>query len=221
LDKKYDDKIYECAMKAKAYEIASLVCNKYLNSPDDKVFIKWMKRKIEALWKLRKYKEVAESVDDLCNVMKKGCYKYLKYKFFSLWYLGKYKEALKVAKKLEKYEKFENVDVFIKIVKWALKNNDSLLAATYAKKIISLQEKYKTYPYSPFVEFVYAKYTKDKQEAIKVLKNLLNRVKGEDKARALFMLANLTGDKRYLEECLKVDDSKLWKGLCKDAISLF
>jgi len=221
LDHKWDDKIYECAMKAKAYELASKICNKYLNSPNDEVFVKWMKRKIEALWKMGKYKEVVTAVDDLCQVMKNDCYKYLKYKFFALYKIQKYKDALKVAKEIEKYKKFENVDVYIKIVNWALKSNDNLLAATYAKKIIDLQEKYKAYPYSPFVEFVFAKYTKDKNEAIKVLKNLLPRVKGEDKARALFMLANLTKNKTYLDECLKVKDSKLWRGLCKDAMDLF
>ena len=85
----------------------------------------------------------------------------------------------------------------------------------------NLQNKFKAYPYSPFVEFVYAKYSKNKKEAIKVLEDLLKRVKGEEKARALFMLSNLTGEKRYLRECLKVKDSKLWRGLCKDALSLF
>ena len=39
----------------------------------------------------------------------------MKYKFFSLWYLKEYKEALKVAKKLEKYDKFENVDIVYSI----------------------------------------------------------------------------------------------------------
>ncbi|MEO1923753.1 MAG: hypothetical protein ABGX25_04485 [Nautiliaceae bacterium] len=221
LDKKWDDEIYKCAIKSKNYDIASVICNKYLNSPDDEVFIKWMKRKIEALKGLRDYKNIVTAVDDLCGVMKKGCYPYLLDKFFALWKLKEYKEALKVAKQLEKHQDIRNADAFIKIVNWALKSNDNLLAASYAKKIIELQNRFKAHPYSPFVEFVFAKYTKNKEEAIKVLKELLKRVKGEDKARALFMLANLTGDKKYIDECLKVKDSKLWKGLCKDAKGLF
>jgi len=215
-----NDKVYKCAMKIKDCKFASAICNKFLNNPDDKVFVKWMKRKIEALWCLRDYKNIVKAVDDLCQI-ETDCYKYKVYKFFALWNLGKYKEALKVAKELEKYDKFKNAEVYIKIVNLALQNKDYLLAATYAKKIISLQEKYKTYPYSPFVDFIYAKYTKNKKEAIKVLKNLLPRVKGEDKARAYFMLANLTGKKEYLQKCLNVKDSKLWRGLCKDALNLF
>ena len=219
LDKKYDDKIYKCAMKAMDYKLASIVCNKYLDSPDDKVFIKWMKRKIEALLGMRDYKNVVLAIDDLCGVYKK-CYKYKLYKFFALWNLKEYKKALEVAKSI-KTKDIKNADVYIKIVKWAITNKDYLLAATFAKKIIDLQNEFKAYPYSPFVEFVYAKYTKNKKEAIKILKSLLNRVSGEDKARALFMLANLTNDKKYLNECLKVKNSKLWKGLCKDALNLF
>lgn len=221
LDKKYDDKIYNCAIKVKAYDIASIVCNKYLDSPDDKVFIKWMKRKIKALEGLRDYKNLILAVDDLCSVMKKGCYEYKLKKFFALWKLKRYKEALAVAKELDKIKDIRNTDAFIKIVNYALQNNNNLLAATYAKKIIDLQDYFKAYPYSPFVEFTYAKFSKNKKEAIKVLKSVLKRINGEDKARAYFMLANLTKDKKYIEKCLKVKNSKLWRGLCEDAKNLF
>jgi tetratricopeptide (TPR) repeat protein len=221
LDKKYDDKIYNCSIKVKEYNIASVVCNKYLNSPNEKIFIKWMKRKIKALEGLRDYKNIILAVDDLCNVMKKGCFTYKLKKFFALWDLKRYKEALILAKDLDKIKDIRNTDAFIKIVNYALKNNDNLLAATYAKKIIDLQNKFRAYPYSPFVEFTYAKFTKNKTEAIKILKDVLKRVHGENKARAYFMLANLTKDKKYINECLKVKNSKLWKGLCKDAQDLF
>jgi tetratricopeptide (TPR) repeat protein len=221
LYKKYDDKVYECAIKTKNYNIASIVCNKYLDSPDDKIFIKWMKRKIEALEGLKDYANIVLAVDDLCNVMKKGCYEYKLKKFFALWKLQRYKEALVLAKELDKVKDIRNTDAFIKIVNYALKNNDNLLAATYAKKIIDLQNRFKAYPYSPFVEFTYAKFSKNKKEAIKVLKDVLNRVSGEDKARAYFMLANLTKDKQYIDKCLQVKDSKLWRGLCEDAKDLF
>ncbi len=219
LNKKYDDKIYKCAMQAMDYDLASRICNKYLDSPDDKIFVKWMKRKIEALKGLGDYKNLIIAIDDLCGVYKQ-CHKYKLYKFFALWNLGEYKKALEVANSI-KQKDIKNTDVYIKIVKWAIENKNYLLAATFAKKIIDLQNEYKVYPYSPFVEFVYAKYTKNKKEAIKVLKELLKRVRGEDKARALFMLSNLTNEKKYLDECLKVKDSKLWRGLCRDAKGLF
>ena len=219
LDKKYDEDIYKCAIKSLDYNLASIVCNKYLDSPNDKIFVKWMKRKIEALRSLKDYRNLVEAIDDLCQVYKK-CYKYKLYKFFALWQLKKYDEALKIAKSIKKKD-IRNTDVYINIIRWALKNNNNLLAAMYAKKIIDLQNYFKAYPYSPFADFVFAKYTDNKKEAINVLKNLLKRVKGEDKARALFMLANLTKNKKYLNECLKVKNSTLWKGLCKDAEGLF
>ena len=219
LDKKFDDKIYNCSIKVFDYQLASRICNKYLDSPDDKVFVKWMKRKIEALKGMEDYKNLVLAIDDLCQV-EKNCYKYKLYKFFALWNLNRYKKALKIANYIKKRD-IKNADVYIKIVKWAVENKNYLLAATFAKKIIELQNYFKTYPYSPFVEFVYAKYSKNKQLSIKVLKDVLNRIRGEDKARAYFMLANLTKDKKYLDKCLKVNDSKLWKGLCKDAEGVF
>ena len=219
LDKKYDEKIYKCAMKTFDYKLASRICNKYLNSPDDKIFIKWMKRKIEALKGMKDYKNLVLAIDDLCQ-LKKNCYKYKLYKFFALWNLGEYKKALNIANSITKID-IKNSDVYIKIVKWALKNRDYLLAATFAKKIIDLQNRFKVYPYSPFVEFVYVKYSKNKNESIKILKELLKRVSGENRARSLFLLANLTKNKEYLKECLKVKNSTLWKNLCKDALNLF
>ena len=221
LDKKYDLKIYACAVKTRDYSLASVVCNKYLNSPDDKIFVEWMKRKIKALEGLNDYKGIVTAVEDLCQVMKKGCYDYRLKKFFALWQLKNFKEAIKTAKILEKKSDIRNCDAFIKIVNWSLQNKDYLTAALYAKKIIDLQEKFKAYPYSPFAEFTYAKYTKNKKTAVKVLKNVLVRIKGEDKARAYYMLANLTGEKKYIEKCIEIKDSKLWKNLCKDAMSLF
>ena len=221
LDKKYDFQIYTCALNTRNYGLASVVCNKYLDSPDDKVFVEWMKRKIKALEGLKDYKNIITAVDDLCQVMKKGCYEYRLKKFFALWKLNRYKDAIKIAKILETKSDMRNTDAFIKIVNWALQNNDVLTAAQFAKKIIDLQNKFKAYPYSPFVEFTYAKYTKNKKEAIDVLKNVLKRINGEDKARAYYMLANLTGEKKYIQECIKVKNSTLWKGLCKDALNLF
>ena len=215
-----EEKVYECAMKVKDCKLASSVCNRFLNNPSDAVFVEWMKKKIEALWCMGDYKNVVTAVDDLCQI-ERNCAKFLRYKFFALWNLGRYKDALKVAKELEKYDSFKNADVYNKIVTYALQNKDYLLAATYAKKIIDLQNRYKTYPYSPFVDFVFAKYTKNKNDAVKVLRDLISRVKGEDLARAYFMLANLTGKKEYLQKCIGVKDSKLWRGLCKDALNLF
>ncbi|WP_456480768.1 tetratricopeptide repeat protein [Nautilia sp.] len=221
IDDKYDEKLYECAIKSRNFGFASSICNKYLNSPDDKIFIVWMKRKIEALEFMGDYKGVVIAVDDLCRVMKKGCYKYRLKKFFALWNLKKYKEALKEAEKLGEKKDIKNCDVFIKIVNFALKNGDYLTAALYAKKIIELQNHFDAHPYSPFAEFTFAKYTKNKKDAEEVLKKIIPKLKGENLARAYYMLANITGSKIYLQECLKVKNSKMWKNLCKEAMSLF
>jgi len=220
-NKKYDSTLYNCALKANDYDLASVICNKYLDSPNDQIFIKWMKRKIKALEGMNDYKNTITAIDDLCNVMKKGCYLYQLKKFFALWHLKRFKDAIKTAKILEKKNDIRNCDAFIKIVNLSLENKDKLTAAVYAKKIIDLQNKFKAYPYSPFVEFTYVSFTKNKKEAIKVLTDLLNRVKGENKARAYYLLANLTGKKEYIDKCLEVKNSKLWKNLCKDAKSLF
>ncbi len=220
LDKKFDDKIYNCYVKVKNYELASIVCNKYLDSVDDKVFIKWMKRKIFVLEKLQDYKNEILAIDDLCGVYKK-CYEYMVKKFFALWYLKRYEEAIKLSLKLNQYKNIKNLDVYYDVMQYAIQNKNRILASSFALKIINLQNYFKTYPYSPIAEFTYVKYSDDKKKKIEILKSLLNRVKGENLARVYYMLANLTNDKKYLLKCVKVKNSTLWKSLCQDGLNSF
>jgi hypothetical protein len=66
-----------------------------------------------------------------------------------------------------------------------------------------------------------AKKLNKKGEAIKILKHLTTlKINDEDKARAYYMLASLTNQKKYLNKCLEQNNSKTWKGLCKDALSV-
>jgi hypothetical protein len=124
-----------------------------------------------------------------------------------------------------KNDNIKNIDVFMKVVLYAQNHNDTLLAYTYAKKILNLEKEYNTYIQSPYIDFVFvdsAKKLKKIKEAIKVLKHLVTlNIDDDSKARAYYMLASLTAKKEYLQKCIKLKNSKTWMPLCKDSLELY
>ena len=225
LSKKYDDSLYSCAYDVREFDLASRICNKYLLDEDDKVVLKWLKNKAKIYEITSNYKKLALIIDDICNLQKTNCYA-LRYKqFFAYYNLNEPKEFLKIASQMMKKDNIKNIDIFMKVVLYAKRIDDTLLAYTYAKKILELQKKYNTYVESPYIDFVFidsAKKLKKKAEAIKALKHLVTlNIDDESKARAYYMLASLTADKKYLQKCIKLKDSKTWMPLCKDSLELY
>ena len=101
----------------------------------------------------------------------------------------------------------------------------------YADKIIKLQSRFKSYPFSPQIEFEYVaslKRLNKNHEAIKILKNLAKRFnKSSVKSRIYYEIGVLSlklndkkGAKKAFENCIKIKDKNSWKKLCKENLSL-
>jgi tetratricopeptide (TPR) repeat protein len=222
LDKKYDDDIYNCSYKTREFNIASRICNKYLNSFDKKIALKWSINKEKVLKKLRNYQGVVNIVDDICT-LDKNCDDYKYDKFDALWNLEKYESSIALSKELEKNKKIKNIDIFYKIISYAKSINNDLLVYDYAKKIVDYQNRYKTSTYTPSIDFLLvqkAKVLNKKDVAKNTLINLSKKkISDENKARVFYDLGNITNDKKYLQKCLEINGSKTWRPLCKDALS--
>jgi len=225
LERKFDDSLYHCAYKVRAFDIASVVCNHYLLDPDDKVVLKWLKNKAYIYQAQNNYEKLALIIDDICSLQKSNCYDWRYKQFFAYYHLNKPKEFLALAAKLSKIDNIKNIDIFTKVVLYAISTKNTLLEYTYAKKILSLEQKYHTYIQSPFIDFAFvnaAKKLKKPKEAIKVLQHLVTLdIPQEAKARAYYMLASLTADIKYLKQCIKLKKSKTWMPLCKEALEVY
>ena len=222
LPKQYDQKIFECAYQTKNFDIASHVCNKYLISTNNKILLKWLENKEKIFDILDKYQQDALIIDDICSI-KKECYQYRYKQFFDYYNLNKPQQFLKIASSLINKDNIQNIDIFMKVVQYAQNTNNKLLLYTYAKKILQLQQKYKTFIQSPYIDFVFAKVAQKlnkKQEAIQALKHLLKmNISQDNLARAYYMLTSLTNNKKYLNKCIKLKPST-WQSLCKDALEV-
>ena len=222
--KTYDENLFNCAYQARDFNIASQVCNKYLLS-SPKIALKWLKNKAKVFEIENNYKKLALIIDDICSLQKTNCYKWRYKQFFAYYNLNKPEEFLKIASKLINNDNIKNIDIFMKVVLYAKNIDNNLLVYTYSKKILQLQKKYHTYIQSPFIDFIFvnsAKKLNKKQEAIKVLQNLVTlKIDDENKARAYYMLSSLTTKKEYLQKCIQLKKSKTWMPLCKDSMELY
>ena len=225
LSREFDEKLFNCAYEVKDFNLASIIPNRYLLSSNKKQLLKWLINKEKVFEATYNYKKVVLIIDDICNLLKKDCYEWRYKQFFAYYYLGDSKSFLKIASSFFKKRNIKNIDIFMKVIEYAVKNRNTLLIYTYAKKVLELQKFYKSYVYSPYVDFLFVDASKKmgkKEEAIKVLKELV-KLKGvgeEDKARAYYQLSSLTSDKRYLYKCLELKNSKTWRPLCKDSLEV-
>jgi hypothetical protein len=225
LNKKYDESLFNCAYDVRAFNIASQTPNKYLVSTNNKTVLKWLINKAKVFEAQNQYKDLALIIDDICNIKKTKCYTFRYKQFFAYYNLNQPKEFLAIAAKFLNNDNIKNIDVFMKVVLYAQKTNNTLMIYTYSKKILELEKKYNTYIQSPNIDFIFvesAKKLNKKSEAIETLKNILKLNVDEDsKAKAYYMLSSMTGKKEYLQKCIKLKNSKTWMPLCKQALEIF
>jgi hypothetical protein len=224
LDKKHDEALFNCAYKVRDFNLASQIPNKYLVLDNNKIILKWLINKAKVFEAEHNYKDLALIIDDICNLKKTNCYKFRYKQFFAYYNLNKPKEFLSIAAKFLNNDNIKNIDVFMKIVLYSQKINNTLMTYTYSKKILELEKKYNTFIQSPDIDFIFvesAKKLNKKNEAIKALKNILKlNIDEDNKAKAYYMLSSMTGKKIYLQKCLKLKKSKTWMPLCKQSMEV-
>jgi tetratricopeptide (TPR) repeat protein len=198
----------------------------------------WLDISAKAFFELKKYDKLLEVSDDMLSLGEsyniKGYKRALYYKFFALFGLRKYDTAIKVATQIESIYKdeFKNIEVYQKLVKYGKKIGNNIMVVKYAKKIIDLQNRYKSYVLSPDIELdaiLALKKLGKYQEALQIAKSALKRATAPSvKARILYE----TGDiyltlkdnkeaKKVFEECSKIDKDGGWSNLCKESLKLY
>ena len=117
-------------------------------------------------------------------------------------------------------------------VKYGQSKNDILMSGKYAQKLYELQNTLKVHVETPWVEFAYAESLSKRGEykkAATVLEGTLTakRISESDKARAMFEAASYYTQakegvkaKTLLQNCVKLNDTSAWKGLCKESLDL-
>ena len=235
IESKHDRNLYTCAFQTGNYTLAKNISMKHLKDKEER--LQWLFNYAKTLHKLAEYNElvrVAEDVIVLSDLDKTDSYNsILKDAFYAYEYLNQTQEMIKTVKELEKRRGLNNqdIEVYVSMIKLGLKQKDDVIIETYAGKVMSLQDKTKSYSQSPFVEFTALQVlkTQNKQaEQVAILTELTQReLKDKDRSRVYYMLGSLLMKEGKIEEAknafdrsVKADETSAWSGLSKDALNL-
>ncbi len=239
IHQKYDKKLSKCFIDTNNYGKALNLAENRLKDvnlkPKDKVF--WLKILAKSLYKKQEFAKLLTLSNDVLSLGEtynvKNYQNILYYKFLALFGLKKYDDALKVADKIEKVLKnsFKNIEIYQKLINYAKQTDDSLMIVKYAKDIIGLQNRYKSYVLTPEVELSCIgalKKLNQYKNAKNIAKELLSRVVEKDiKARVLYEIGEISlklndikGARESFKKCSDLNITNGWKNLCKESLKI-
>jgi len=238
IEKEFEPKYYECLMRLAKYQKALKLTQKYQKTKQLAQRADWMHRAIMAHSKLDNNKKVimlATDLEKLSNILKTDKYDDIVYEKAEAYYnLQDYDEMM--LREVEQVEnKFsgdiKNIDLFVKVLRYAKNIKNDSLIIYYAQKIIELQKKHKIGDYSPRVELDYINalknlkmYDKALDEDLKLLFVKLNDVQ---RANVLYIAGELSlktnkpkEAKEFFIKCGEIVDDSSWQRLCAENLKL-
>jgi tetratricopeptide (TPR) repeat protein len=235
---KYEMKYFECLIRTASYQKALDIAKTHLKERELPTRLEWMYLALKAYSKLDQNKKVillAEDIEKLSKIVQTDKYNDIVYAKAEAYYnLKEYDELmLSEVRKAEKLfpDDIRNIDLFMKVLRYAKNRKNDLLIVNYAKKIIQLQLKHKINHYSPLVELDYINALKRLKQYDKALKEDLKLlyVKLTDKQRAnvLYIAGELSlkmekpkEAKEFFIKCGEIVEDSAWQKLCAQSLEL-
>lgn len=237
LTQSYSDTLYRCTMDVHDYKEAKSLAEPFIYDKDLSKRLLWLYRYVKAASKTGDMKIVFVTSEDLLalasieNVTKYDDVK--KDLFWAAIKLKKDEKAITVITEIEKSLglRFEEVELYYAMAKLAKQKRDDTMLENYASKVITLQNKHKSYNFSPAVDLLLIstlkKLVKD-EKAYKITKDLVKRVSSSDDiARAYYELGmicqklNLTKEmKESFTKSSQASKVSPWSKLSQDALDL-
>ena len=207
LSNKWDDGIYECAMKGGDYTLSKSIVTKNLKSKDLELRKKWLYRYIKVDFATGNYLDVVTASNDLMTLIEddkdskyKDVYRYL---FDTYDRLEQKEKLVSAMAKIEEVfgTSYKDIDRYVTMLSVGSDMKDDAMIIKYATKVMDIQKSSKSNPQSPYVEFtLYQAYMniENYNKALEVIKSL-NEIQISDKVRSR---------QKYL---LGTVQSKLWR----------
>ncbi|WP_457598108.1 tetratricopeptide repeat protein [Hydrogenimonas sp.] len=231
-----DDVLYGCYEKYARYEEALKIARRHLNDPKPQERIRWLCRSVHVLTLSRRYEEALKAAGDLLALTEKGakeCPTLDWDRVRALHELGPYEKEIALVRRMSKRygDDMRMAEVYRMAYDSAKKAGDGLQQKWLLERLIDLQVKKGSRPYTPWAEFEAIRlYKRDGafKKALEVAETLKTAgLKGEKRARWLYEVGSLRlrlGEKRAarrsFEACIKVENGGAWGSLCKDALTL-
>ncbi|QOP44319.1 flagellar protein [Sulfurimonas sediminis] len=237
LSDKWDDGIYECAMKGGDFQLSKSIAGKNLKSKDLDERKKWLYRYIKVDFATGNYSDVLDAAKDLITLIEDD--KNSKYKEVYRYLFDTYERLEQKEKMIDAMAKIEELfgldykdtERYVAMVTLGNERHDDNLIIKYAKKVMQIQNKSNSYAQSPYVEFALYQAYMDKKEynrALEVIKSLDKLALSPTlRARQKYLLGSVLDKlwrddaaKKAYKEAIAADPKSSWAKLAKSALEL-
>ncbi len=234
LSDKWDDGIYECAMKGADFLLAKTTAQKNLKSTDLEMRKKWLYRYIKVDFATGNYSEVVKASQELIVLIsddKKSKYiEVYRVMFDTYSRLENQDKMIEAIVKVQKVygNDYKDIERYIAVMAIGSERSDDNLVLEYGNEVMKIQNNSNSYAQSPFVEFaLYQAYInkEDLNKALEVIKSLdkVKLSKG-DKSRQKYLLGSIyeklwrgeEAQKAY-QESIDADANSAWAKLAEGA----
>jgi tetratricopeptide (TPR) repeat protein len=237
LSNKWDDGIYECAMKGGDYQLAKRMTLKNLKSLDIELRKKWLYRYVKVDFSIGNYSNVIAAANDLITLISddtnsqyKDVYRYL---FDTYKRLEQNEKLIGLINEIEKVfgVTYKDIERYVTMISLGSEKKDDNMVIKYAKKVMDIQNSSSSSAQSPYVEFtLYQSYVnvENYNAALDVIESLDNiELKKIYRARQKYLLGSILiklwrDDEAQIayKEAISADPDSPWAKLAKSALNL-
>lgn len=234
---KWDPLTFDCALKMGNFPVAKKIAQGHIKATNMKERQEWLLRLVKTHFEQGEYKEALKGGKELITLLEieknPQADEIYRVMFDASERIGDGEGMIRYIKGCEASFglTFKDIERYTQTMSLGLKRKDEVLVQNYAQKVMTLQERTKTYTQSPFVEFTLAQslINQDKnKEALSVLKTLDERkLNGERRSRQYYLIGSLAlklgqnaEANRAFNASIKADPASAWGKLAKEALAL-
>ncbi len=237
LKSEWDGLLFECALKTAQYANAKKIAQPHLKSSSIPQRQLWLSRIAKTQFRLGEYKEALKAGRELALLLESEPNPALNDVYRTLYdaseRTGDAEGMTRNIKRIETYfpNDFKDIERYTQMVSLGLRQKNEALVQTYARKVMALQERTRTYTQSPYIEFTLAQSLQNvgkDADALKVLQSLGGRkLNAEKRSRQQYLIGAInqklgrnTLARAAFNASIKADPNSAWGKLAKDALGL-
>lgn len=237
LQPQWDGLTFDCALRMGNFPVAKKIATPHLKAGTIAEKQLWLTRMAKVYFELGEYKEALRSGKEAVTLLEvqknpplNEIYRTL---FDTAQRMGDEGAMIQYIKGCESAfgTDFKDIERYTQMVSLALKRKDDLLVQNYANRVMTLQNRTKTYTQSPYIEFTLAQSLMNQEknnEAFGILKSLAPRkLTIEQRSRQQYLTGSLAMKlgqtaqaKAAFSASIKTDPKSAWGKLAKDALGL-
>ncbi len=238
LSNEWDDGVYECSMMGGDYALSKKIAGRNLDSQDLELRKQWLYRYIKVDFATGNYSEVVDASKELITLIEDAKEMYYKnvYRILFDTYHRLEKKDMLLPQIIAIQEIFgsdyRDIERYIAVMTMGNNIKDDNIVITYAREVVKIQTKSKSYAQSPFVEFtLYQAYLnkEELQKALSIIKSLnFVELKASNRARQKYLYGNILSKlwrgeeaQQAYQESVDADASSAWAKLALSALEDF